>query len=233
MGLEQATIREIVEKTLAHKWGIPEFQRAFVWTPQRVRELIDSLWRGYPVGSFLIWYAGDDVVTRGPNDAHMPDAWVVDGQQRTTALCLLLGRKPFWWESDWNQLLNKNDVRFNVLADEEPFFSLKTAAMKGAAGAAWLPVREILSADDEQLSTVVQDLLRTLDLPAARFGTIYSKLDRLRKIRDVPIPVVNVSLDLEDVTEIFGRLNSAGTKVKEADIALALAAAHNPGLDTR
>lgn len=229
MGLEQATIREIVEKTVAHKWGIPEFQRAFVWTPQRVRELIDSLWRGYPVGSFLIWYAGNDVVTRGPNDAHLPDAWVVDGQQRTTALCLLLGRKPFWWESDWNQLLNKNDVRFNVLADEEPFFSLKTAAMKGAAGAAWLPVRDVLTADDEQLSTVVQGLLGNLDLPAARFGTIYSKLDRLRKIRDVPIPVVNVSLDLEDVTEIFGRLNSAGTKVKEADIALALAAAHNPG----
>ena len=229
MGLEQATIKEIVGKTVTHKWGIPEFQRAFVWSPQKVRDLVDSLWRGYPVGSFLIWYASTEVITQGPQDAHLPDAWVVDGQQRTTALCLLLGRKPFWWESDWNQLLKKNDVRFNVLTEQEPFFSLRTAAMKGSAGLAWIPVRMILAADDEQLSLRVQRLIEDVALPAARFGTIYSRLDRLRKIRDVPIPVVNVSLDLEDVTEIFGRLNSAGTKVKEADIALALAASLNPG----
>src|SRR5918992_3093573 len=156
MGLEQATIKEIVGKTVTHKWGIPEFQRAFVWSPQKVRDLVDSLWRGYPVGSFLIWYASDDVVTQGPQDAHLPDAWVVDGQQRTTALCLLLGRKPFWWESDWNQLLTKNDVRFNVLTDEEPFFSLRTAAMKGSAGLAGVSLLEIFAAADEQMSQGVQ-----------------------------------------------------------------------------
>jgi len=48
MGLEQATVREIVEKAVTHRWGIPEFQRGFVWTPQKVRDLIGSRGRGYP-----------------------------------------------------------------------------------------------------------------------------------------------------------------------------------------
>jgi len=74
MGLEQATAREIVEKAVAHKWGIPEFQRGFVWTPQKVRDLADSLWRGYPVGSYLVWYSQDDVEPKIHEDQSSPGA---------------------------------------------------------------------------------------------------------------------------------------------------------------
>lgn len=100
MGLEQTTIREIVEKAVQHRWGVPEFQRGFVWRPQKVRDLIDSLWRTYPVGSFLLWYGAGPVEPRIAADQKQPDGWLVDGQQRTTALCILLGRKPYWWHSD-------------------------------------------------------------------------------------------------------------------------------------
>ncbi len=229
MGLEQAKVREIVDKAVSHRWGVPEFQRGFVWTPQKVKDLIDSLWRGYPVGSFLIWYAPEDVEPRLAGDAQEPAAWVVDGQQRTTALCLLLGRKPYWWEGEWNEYLDRNDVRFNVLAEEEPYFSLRTAAMNRGSGRAWVPVRDVLAADDEGLSVIVHGLLESLDLPMLNFGKLWTRLDNLRKVRDVDIPVLTVSMDLEDVTEVFARLNSAGTKVTEADIALALASSRNPG----
>lgn len=229
MGLEQAKVREIVEKAVTHRWGVPEFQRGFVWTPQKVRDLIDSLWRGYPVGSFLIWYAPEEVEPRVVGDAQEPGAWVVDGQQRTTALSLLLGRKPYWWDDGWDEALKRNDVRFNVLAQEEPFFSLRTAAMRGDAGRAWVRVRDLLAADDEQLSGIIHQLLEALGLPTAKFGMLWTRLDSVRKVRDTDIPVLSVSMDIEEVTEIFARLNSAGTKVTEADIALALAASHNPG----
>lgn len=229
MALEQARVREIVEKAVTHRWGVPEFQRAFVWTPQKVREFIDSLWRGYPVGSFLIWYAPEDVEPRTVEDAQEPAAWVVDGQQRTTALCILMGRKPFWWPEEWNRILKRHDVRFNVLTEEEPYFSLRTASMRGDAGKTWVSVREILSADDEKLSAFIQKLLAALDLPQSKFGILWTRLDAVRRVRDIEIPILSVALDIEDVTEIFARLNSAGTKVTEADIALALAASHNPG----
>jgi uncharacterized protein with ParB-like and HNH nuclease domain len=84
VGLEQAKASEIVTKAVDHKWGVPEFQRGFVWSPQKVRELVDSLWRGYPVGSFLVWYAEDYAQPKAVQDQEVPDAWVVDGQQRTT-----------------------------------------------------------------------------------------------------------------------------------------------------
>jgi hypothetical protein len=229
MGLEQATLREVVDKAVDHRWGIPEFQRGFVWTPQKVRDLIDSLWRGYPVGSFLIWYGGDYGEPRAAGDARAPDAWVVDGQQRTTALCALFGRKPYWWIEGWNETLKRHDVRFNVVADEDPYFSLHSAAMRGPAGRSWVPVREILNSDDDALAKIVQELLHALQLPGGRFGALWTRLDGVRRVRDLPIPIVAVTLDLEDVTEIFARLNSAGTKVTEADIALALAASQNPG----
>ncbi len=229
MGLEQAKVHEIVEKAVTHRWGVPEFQRGFVWTPQKVKDLMDSLWRGYPVGSFLIWYAPESVQPRVVGDAREPTAWVVDGQQRSTALCLLLGRKPYWWGEGWDNALARNDVRFNVLAEEEPYFSLRTAAMRGEAGRAWVSVRDVLVADDERLSEIVHGLLGALDLPTARFGMLWTRLDQVRKVRDVDIPILTVSMDIEEVTEIFARLNSAGTKVTEADIALALAASRNPG----
>jgi hypothetical protein len=46
----------------------------------------------------LVWYAGEYAQPRTMEDHQVPNAWVVDGQQRTTALVLLLGRKPYWWE---------------------------------------------------------------------------------------------------------------------------------------
>jgi hypothetical protein len=229
MGLEQATAREIVEKAVGHKWGIPEFQRGFVWTPQKVRDLADSLWRGYPVGSYLVWYSQDDVEPKVHEDQASPGAWLVDGQQRTTALCILLGRKPYWWEGQWNETIGRHDIRFDVLAEDEPFFSLRTAAMKGAAARRWVSVREVLDADDDQLAEAINKLLGDLELPAGKFGTLWTRLSRVRGIGESQIPVMTVMLDLEDVTEIFARLNSAGTKVTEADIALALAASQNPG----
>lgn len=229
MGLEQASVREIVEKAVMHRWGVPEFQRGFVWTPQKVRDLIDSLWRGYPVGSFLIWRAADEVEPRTVEDAQAPEAWVVDGQQRTTAFCILTGRKPFWWSEDWNDVLKRHDVRFNILAEDEPYFSLRTAAMRGDAGRRWVSVRDVLNADDEKLSALIQTLLTDLHLPSSKFGMLWTRLDAVRRAGNVPIPILSVSLEIEDVTEIFTRLNSAGTKVTEADIALALAASNNPG----
>ncbi len=72
MGLEQATVSEIVDKAVTHRWGVPEFQRGFVCTPQKARDLVDSLWRGYPVGAFLIWYGGEYEEPRAAEDGVAP-----------------------------------------------------------------------------------------------------------------------------------------------------------------
>ncbi len=81
MGLEQATVSEIVDKAVTHRWGVPEFQRGFVWTPQKVRDLVDSLWRGYRVGAFLIWYGGEYEEPRTAEDGVAPGAWLLTAER--------------------------------------------------------------------------------------------------------------------------------------------------------
>lgn len=227
MGFELKNVTSVVDAAVNHKWGIPEFQRGFVWNRQKVRDLADSLWRGYPVGSFLLWYAPDYVEPQTVADGAQPAGWLVDGQQRSTALCVLFGRKPYWWDSEWNKVVERHDLRFNVLADEEPQFQLASSVMKKQPQ--WVAVRSVLNADDDELANIIQKLLEELELPAGQFGKLYTRLDKVRQIRSIELPVVTVTLDLDDVTEVFARLNSAGTKVTEADIALALAASQNPG----
>jgi len=95
MAFEQTKINILVDRAVKHEWSIPEFQRGFVWKPVQVRDLAESLWLDYPIGSLLLWNNDKNVEERIAIDARNPSNWLVDGQQRTTALCVLFGRKPY------------------------------------------------------------------------------------------------------------------------------------------
>ena len=58
MAYEQTKLLELVERAVNHRWSIPEFQRGFVWKPTQVRDLAESLWLDYPIGSLLVWNSG-------------------------------------------------------------------------------------------------------------------------------------------------------------------------------
>ena len=63
MGYSAVYVRDIVKRSIEHNWSIPEFQRGFVWKTTQVRDLIDSLWLDYPVGTLLIWDSSGGIVT--------------------------------------------------------------------------------------------------------------------------------------------------------------------------
>src|SRR5216117_404068 len=107
MAYEQTKLLELVERAVNHRWSVPEFQRGFVWKATQVRDLAESLWLDYPIGSVLVWDSSSrqgGVEERNVIDAQAPTKWLVDGQQRTTALCILSGRRPYWWldGEEWN-----------------------------------------------------------------------------------------------------------------------------------
>ena len=62
MGHEAIKVSELVEYAVSHNWSIPEFQRGFVWKATQVRDLAESLWRDYPIGSLLVWSSQQDQV---------------------------------------------------------------------------------------------------------------------------------------------------------------------------
>lgn len=238
MAYASVTIKDLVDRSVNHKWSIPEFQRGFVWKATQVRDLIESLWRDYPVGTLLVWDSAAHVETRSASDAQIPDLWVVDGQQRTTALCILSGRKPYWWSSsdEWEKTIRKYDIRFDINTKEPPFFVVANAATRRVKGSRYMPISRLLVLDvsrEGDLKTL-QDMAKQVKIEGLCDGMdameVYSRLDRVRKIRDMEVVTITVHNELEDVVEIFSRLNSRGTRVTEADIYLGVVAARTPEL---
>jgi hypothetical protein len=237
MAYEGVKIRELVDRAVAHSWSIPEFQRGFVWKSTQIRDLLESLWLDYPIGSLLVWNSTGPVEEQHAHDAQRPALWVVDGQQRTTALCILFGRKPYWWPSvdDWNKTVVKYDIRFDVNATEPPYFWVANAAIRKASRTRYIPVRDVLVLDTEKEKDqrTLQELAKRVKIDGFCDGMdameVYTKLDRIRKIRDKDVVVITIGHELEDVVEVFSRLNSRGTRVTEADIYLGVVAARNPG----
>ena len=236
MALEQLKVHEIVKRAVSQSVDIPEFQRDFVWEPEKVKFLAESLYRDYPIGSFLLWDSSEYQEARIAQGSQA-SLWIVDGQQRTTALCLLLGRKPYWWPEarDWNKALQRYDVMVNVRPDEDDGwleFALPNPIRR--RDPRWIGVRRVLSTDEvEDLTRLADEVSDQLtDDPAQTrelFAKVHPHLSRLWQIRERDVPTIKIDHEVEDVAEIFARLNQAGTRLKEADVVLALAAVRNPG----
>jgi len=237
MAYESIKIRDVVDRSVSHTWSIPEFQRGFVWKPTQVRDLAESLWLDYPIGSLLVWNSQDPTEEKIVRDAQRPTLWVVDGQQRATALCILSGRKPYWWPSaaEWEKTLKRYDIRFDINAKEPPYFWVANAVIRKVKTHQYVPLSKLLVLDtgkevDQQAlmrlarEIKAQDLCHGMDAME-----VYTRLDRIRKIREKDLVTITIDQELEDVVEIFSRLNSKGTRVTEADIYLGVVAARSPG----
>jgi hypothetical protein len=236
VGFVSASIQELVDRAVQGTLEIPEFQRGFVWQPDQVSALADSLYRDYPIGQILLWD------NPNPPPAGMAGAaarrWLVDGQQRVTALCLLFGRKPDWCgPEEWERRLAAVNVLANVgLETEGVEFGLANPVR--SADPRWISVRELLSIDASELvgpeplaarAAAIQSKFPAASAKKVPASAVSDRLRRLWQIRAQQLPVVDVRHPLEDVAEIFTRLNMQGTDILEADVSLALASTRHPG----
>lgn len=237
MAYESIKIKDVVDRSVRHEWSIPEFQRGFVWNSTQVRDLAESLWLDYPIGSLLIWNSVQNTEERIVRDAQKPTLWVVDGQQRATALSILFGRKPYWWPSaeEWEKTLKKYDIRFDVDSKESPYFWTANAAIRKVKGHRYIPLSTLLvldtqrEVDQQKLMSIAKEVKIQGLCDGMDAMEVYTRLDRIRKIREKDVVTITIDQELEDVVEIFSRLNSKGTRVTEADIYLGIVAARTPG----
>lgn len=235
--IKTVTVGEVVQWASQGMLDIPEFQRDFVWKPQDVKRLADSLYRDYPIGSFLLWETPLHQHPRniwGENATPDPEyprknkkpLWIVDGQQRITALCLLLGKRPSWWrdQKSWNEFAKQFDVWFTIPKndqDAEVEFAFPNPTHTDTRG--WFSLRSFLNGEERE-ETIVKNISSGFE----DRQIIYAELQKLRSIVDRKISCTITKHALDDVAEIFTRLNQAGKRVKEADVVLALAGVHNP-----
>ena len=190
--------------------AIPEIQRPFVWESAKVRDLLDSLYRGYPVGYLITW--------RNPN-VKLKDGSVsvgklvlIDGQQRVTALMAsLLGM--YVLNKDYENI--RITIAFNPITET---FEVSNPAIRNDKE--WISdVAELFSPGLQMLSLVKDYALSNTSISE---DEIFKRIDNVRKIANNQVGVIELSdsLDIETVTEIFIRVNSQGAQLSQADFAM-------------
>jgi hypothetical protein len=190
--------------------AIPEIQRPFVWEATKVRNLLDSLYRGYPVGYLIAWRNPTIKLKDGSSSAGK--RILIDGQQRVTALmAALLGREVLTKDYDTVR------VRIAFHPGEERFEVRNPVIAKDGA---WIDdVTKIFDPDADFIELTEQYLERNPDADRKTTGQI---LQRVSKIVNNHVGLIELAedLDIETVTEIFIRVNSAGTELSQADFAM-------------
>ena len=189
--------------------AIPEIQRPFVWDTTKVRDLIDSLYREYPVGYIITWKSTDVKLKDGTSSE--VKQILIDGQQRITALtAALLGYEVL----DDNYKKKRIKIAFNILTEE---FQTNNPAIEKQEE--WI----------SDISEFMKDNFNTFEFIsnyAAKFNVdaniVSNRVTKLRSIKNILIGRIELgsALDIDTVTEIFVRINSAGVVLSQADFAM-------------
>ena len=190
--------------------AIPEIQRPFVWDSTKVRNLIDSLYKGYPVGYIITWKNPEVRLKDGSKSEGKQI--LIDGQQRITALtAALLGQ----------QVLNNNykkvriKIAFNIKTEE--FQTLNPAI---EAQESWIPDISAFM-EDGSINTweFITNYSKKFDIEPNK---VNERINKLIQIKNISIGRIELgsSLDIDTVTEIFIRINSAGVVLSQADFAM-------------
>ena len=190
--------------------AIPEIQRPFVWQASKVRDLLDSLYQGYPIGYLIAW-RNPTVRTKDGRTAEGKKI-LIDGQQRVTALSAAILGQP---------VIDKNYKRVRIVISFHPIkerFEVRNSAI--ARDREWIPDISDVISGKERVSAVVREYCRFN--PEVAEETVEDALENLKEIVKKQIGLIELAPDLEidTVTEIFIRINSQGVVLSQADFVM-------------
>ena len=199
--------------------AVPEIQRPFVWRGTQVRDLIDSLYNGYPTGYLIIWQNPDVRLKNG--GSAVGKKVLIDGQQRVTALMTAIAGKKILTEDYEEKVIR---IAFNPLAkDTEDRFAVTTPAHEKSSF--WIPdISVVFQPDFDSYEFIDAYAERNPDISKKE---VNQKLTQLLAIKSCQIGAIILvpQLDISEVTEIFVRINSQGKRLNEADFAMSKIAA--------
>ena len=190
--------------------AIPEIQRPFVWNGAKVRDLIDSLYQGYPVGYIITWRNPDVKLKNGELSAGKKV--LIDGQQRITALtAAIVGQRVL----DKNYKEINIRIAFNPL--EEKFDVLNKAYEKSPE---WIDNINPIVNDEISISKAIRKYCQ--DNPDADEELVEERIENLKRIKTKQVGIIELdaSLDIDTVTEIFIRINQKGVVLSNADFVM-------------
>ena len=212
--LMQYNVNAILGFIEAGQFVIPEIQRPFVWKRAQVRDLIDSLYNGYPTGYIITW-KNPDVKTKDGTVANGKHV-LIDGQQRITALMASIAGLEVL-DEDFNK--DRVKIAFNPLAtDSDKRFAVQDAShLKDKK---WIPdISEVFKNDFDPFEFVPKYCNNNLGVKP---NEVNNAIMKLRGIANRQIGVIELdhSLDIDEVTEIFIRINLQGKPLNQEDFVM-------------
>ncbi len=203
--------------------ALPDIQRPFVWSNTQVRDLFDSMYKGFPVGYLLFWSTGADTGTKqiGTDSKQTaPALLIVDGQQRLTSLYAVITGTPVvqkdYTESKIRVAFRPSDHTFEVTdaaVDNDPeFIPDISEVFKGS----------FLTFVNKFLDKL--EAYRKVKLDDEEKDRLVESIDRLKDLQNYPFQAIELdrTVDEEHVAEVFVRINGEGVKLNNADFILTL-----------
>lgn len=197
--------------------GLPEMQRPFVWSSAKVRDLIDSLYNGYPIGYIVTWL-NPAAKLKNDSDSNNKEI-IIDGQQRLTALKAALNG-----DEVIDKHYNREHIAISFKPSEEIFATKNVATEKDPR---WIDDISIIFKPDYNSWKFVDESADRLGMEKPDLGNV------LQKVKDISqCEIGNISLSdelsIDAVTNIFNRINSKGVTLSSADLAMSrLSADHS------
>lgn len=217
------TLSSLVEFIKLGAIGLPDIQRPFVWKNAKVRDLFDSMYKGYPVGYLLLWqnaYAEDSRGIGEDVKQKAPQLLIVDGQQRLTSLYAVLRGIQVVRENYSSESIA---IAFNPL-DES--FEVADAAIRRDRSyipnisAVWDGSSDIFELVDQYM----EGLQSTREVLHEDKKKIRQAITKLHSLTSYPFTALELAsnIDEEQVADVFVRINSKGTPLNQADFILTL-----------
>lgn len=186
-------------------------QRPFVWDSSKVRDLVDSLYKGFPVGYIIVWQNPDVKLKDGTKS--IGKKVLIDGQQRITAMAAaIVGQEVLDDHYKWKRIA----IAFNPL--EEKFEVANNAILKSAK---WIPdIAPVLEPAFDSFSFVMEYCQK--NEIEDQMPQVNKIINHLRSIQNNSLGVITLDsrLDIDSVTDIFIRINSKGVVLSQADFAM-------------
>lgn len=217
--LMQYSVSAILGMIDAQQFVIPEIQRPFVWKRSQVRDLIDSLYNGYPTGYIITW-KNPDVQTKDGSVANGKHV-LIDGQQRITAIMAAVAGLEVL-DEDFNK--DRVKIAFNPLADDPS----KRFAVQDAShlrDKKWIPdIADVFKSGFDSFEFAMSYSEANPEIKPNDVNNVVTKLKGIAN-RQIGVIELDHTLDIDEVTEIFIRINSKGTALSQSDFVMSKMAA--------
>lgn len=197
--------------------AIPEIQRPFVWNNIKVRDLMDSIYRGFPIGFIITWKNADTRLKDG--SMSIGKSVIIDGQQRITAITsAMIGQEIL------NKKYQKRRIKIAFNPIEEKFEVWTPAIEKSSK---WIPDINVLFSETFNQWQFVNDFVgKNSDVDGNQVGNVLAKLINMKNMQVGVIELSN-EIEIDVVTEIFTRINSKGVSLSQSDFVMSKIASND------